>query len=176
MARLNMRHLVDFLIGRLAKWEEVKISLAILGSEVITAGVEPKLKAMSSVAAWLEPMQAKVRWGRPWLKLNKLPKSGRPRGPGIETRPIWFLPFFHAMPPLEKAQVKRIKDRNDASMARKKKPLSKFSVPKCAMASIENIHQLIGSIGVGIDFIFREWRNWVARALGGGQRRGESLV
>ncbi|KAK2997493.1 hypothetical protein RJ639_025484 [Escallonia herrerae] len=55
MARLNMSCLADCLIGRLAKCSEVKISRAVCGSDATTTGVEPKLKAMSWVAAWLKP-------------------------------------------------------------------------------------------------------------------------
>ena len=47
MARLNMRLLADCLMGLSAKLGEVKISLAVKGSEATTTGVEPRLKAMS---------------------------------------------------------------------------------------------------------------------------------
>jgi hypothetical protein len=62
MARLNIRILADCLIGRFEKCGEFKISRAMLGFEVITAGVEPKLKAMSCfVDDRAEAMDASVR-------------------------------------------------------------------------------------------------------------------
>lgn len=61
MARLSMRLLADCLIGRSAKWGEFKISRATSASEVITTGVDPKLKAMSFLAVRFEAMEASVR-------------------------------------------------------------------------------------------------------------------
>lgn len=46
-----MRLLADCLIGRSTKSEEVSMSFAIWGSEVTTAGVEPKLKVISCLAS-----------------------------------------------------------------------------------------------------------------------------
>lgn len=53
-----------------------------------TAGVDPKLKAMSCVDAKVVAIEARVRCGRPWLKLNKDPNIGIPLGPEIGTLPI----------------------------------------------------------------------------------------
>lgn len=109
MALSNINCLADSLIGRLEKCVEVKISRAMIGSDVTTAGVEPRLKAMSCLADGLrvEEMCESVRCGKPWLKVNKLPKNGRPLGPGILTRPIWALPFRQAGPPGVNAHVRR---------------------------------------------------------------------
>ncbi|KAJ4952516.1 hypothetical protein NE237_029348 [Protea cynaroides] len=74
------------------------------GSEETTTGVEPRLKAMSWVAPRFLAMEARVLWANPRLKLNKLPNTGRPLGPGMEAWPFWFLPCFQACPPAVKTQ------------------------------------------------------------------------
>jgi hypothetical protein len=85
-------------------------------------------------------MHARVRWAKPRLKLNRLPKKGKPLGPGIETLPLWFLPFFHARPPVEKAQVSKVMTKKDIKTKRKIRGFDKFSV--CNIAGSANIHQL----------------------------------
>ena len=85
-------------------------------------------------------MQARVRWAKPWLKLNRLPRQGKPLGPGIETLPLWFLPFFHAKPPAEKAQVSKVMTENDVKTKSKIRGFDKF--PVCNIAGSANIHQL----------------------------------
>lgn len=41
--------------------------------------------------------------------MNKLPKTGRPRGPGMGIGPALLRPFFQARPPEVKAQVSRVR-------------------------------------------------------------------
>lgn len=106
----------------------------------MTAGVEPKLKAMSCVAERVEAMEARVRCGRPWLKLNKVPKIGKPFGPGIEIRPIWFLPFLQATAPLGKARARSPMERS-ATRTTKIRLFSMLCVP--AMAGRVNTHQFV---------------------------------
>jgi hypothetical protein len=98
-------------------------------------------------------MQARVRWAKPRLKLNKLPNKGRPRGPGIGTLPFWFLPFFQARPPVEKAQFSTVMTKNDAKTKSKIRGFDNFWI--CNIAGSANIHQL-ESTGVGNKSISRE--------------------
>ncbi|GFP79197.1 cytochrome p450 78a7 [Phtheirospermum japonicum] len=53
-------------------------------------------------------MEAKERWARPRLRVKRLPKMGRPRGPGMETAaapPALLRPFFQAVPLGERAPM-----------------------------------------------------------------------
>ncbi|KAJ6953974.1 hypothetical protein NC652_005649 [Populus alba x Populus x berolinensis] len=68
-------------------------------------------------------MHARVRWAKPRLKLNRLPKKGKPLGPGMETLPLWFLPFFHARPPVEKAQVSKGVQTSTSWSRQKREPI-----------------------------------------------------
>lgn len=113
MARVNISFLTAYLIGRSAKCGEVKISVAICGSVTTTDGAEAESHELCLSSDGSQARKG-ARWARPRprVRVKRPPKTGIPLGSWMGTRPLWFLPFFHAIPPLAKAHERRPRDAN----------------------------------------------------------------
>lgn len=73
--------------------------------------------------------------------MNKLPKTGRPRGPGMGIGPALLRPFFQARPPDEKAQVRRVIVRKAMKRESKMDKSRRFLDPR--KAGRVKIHQFV---------------------------------